>query len=120
MQPKYKYIEIVRGNVTNRGLFYEQPNNWRLDYFGKTGGVVECYHSAFVHSEDFVHYYDSTGNKTGFKGVSVRPDTGKFRAIISLAGRNRRLGQFETAVQAAEAYDAAAIKLHQDFARLNS
>ncbi len=59
-------------------------------------------------------------NKTGFKGVSVRPDTGKFRAIISLAGRNRRLGQFETAEQAANAYDAAALKIHKDFARLNS
>lgn len=58
-------------------------------------------------------------NKTGFKGVSIRP-SGKFRAAIAKDKKDYVIGQkFETAEDAARAYDAKAIELFGEFAVLN-
>lgn len=47
-------------------------------------------------------------NDTGFKGVSMRRDSGKFRARIDLHSGQKNLGTFPTAEEAAMAYDKAA------------
>lgn len=52
-----------------------------------------------------------------FKGVEPRRD--RWCAAIMLDGVQRRLGGFETEVEAACAYDKAAVELHGEFARLN-
>lgn len=57
---------------------------------------------------------DST---SGFKGVSRQGD--KWRAYIRRDGRQVYLGQFDTAVEAARVYDAAAAAVFGEFARLN-
>lgn len=57
-------------------------------------------------------------NQTGFKGV-VHGRRGRFRAQIGFEGRVTNLGEFATAAEAARAYDAAAKRLHGEFARLN-
>lgn len=57
-------------------------------------------------------------SSTGFRGVSTRKD--KYVAAISLGKTRIRLGyDFETAEDAARAYDAAARELHGEFAVLN-
>lgn len=61
----------------------------------------------------------SSRNKSGFKGVSFRKDTGKWRACISKNGVLIRIGNYETKEQAARAYDKKAIKLHGEYAVLN-
>lgn len=59
-------------------------------------------------------------NTTGFKGVSFRANRGRFTArIMHPCGKYMSLGCFDTAHDAALAYDAAAKILHKDFARLN-
>lgn len=54
-------------------------------------------------------------NRSGYKGVSYRKDLKKYVARI---GRIH-LGFFSDPIEAARAYDAAAIKHHGEFARTN-
>jgi len=55
-----------------------------------------------------------------FKGVVLRPASGKWCAQIGLNGRSVYLGIYDTAEAAAAAYDAAARRHFQDFARTNA
>lgn len=56
--------------------------------------------------------------RSGFRGVS-KTKTGRWIAYIVHDFKNIHLGQFETAIEAASAYDAAALKFRGEFARLN-
>jgi hypothetical protein len=61
----------------------------------------------------------NSGARTGrFKGVS-HTRHGGWRATIHIGKKQTHLGIFETEEAAARAYDAAAIRLHGEFARLN-
>ena len=54
-----------------------------------------------------------------FKGVSRDKDLQKWRAEITAHRKHKHLGTFESEVDAAKAYDKAAIELHGEFAKLN-
>lgn len=58
-------------------------------------------------------------SSTGFKGVVFRKDLGVFRARVSINGKRVTLGHFNSAEEAAKAYDKAAIEIHGKFACLN-
>lgn len=58
-------------------------------------------------------------NTSGYKGVSFDKRTGKWDARIGLNGKRRHLGYFDTALEAAAAYDRAALEMHGTFARHN-
>ena len=60
-------------------------------------------------------------NKTGFKGVCVdrRSNQVKYRATIHHKNKYIALGRFNTAEEAAHAYDVAALKLFGEFANVN-
>ena len=57
----------------------------------------------------------SKRNTTGYKGVYYRKDNGKYRAIIKIDGRNKSIGQYETAEEAYSAYKKKAIEVYGDF-----
>ncbi len=61
----------------------------------------------------------SRKNSTGFKGVARFKRDNCYRAYISQGGKQRHLGYFDTAQEAACAYDAAARTLFGPFAALN-
>jgi hypothetical protein len=58
-------------------------------------------------------------NTSGYKGVSKTP-SGRWSAYITVDYRRRALGTFDTAAEAAQAYNAAAIEAWGEFAFLNT
>lgn len=60
-----------------------------------------------------------SNNTTGYKGVCYDKSRNKFIATISANKKHYNLGRFKTAVEAAKAYNNAAIELHGEFAHLN-
>lgn len=61
----------------------------------------------------------TVSNKSGFKGVYWHKDKQKFAAQIKLDAKLIHLGKFNSAEEAARAYDVAAKKYHGDFAKTN-
>lgn len=61
----------------------------------------------------------SRNNTSGFKGVAWYKRDRRWIAYIREAGRLRYLGYFNTAEDGARAYDAAAVRIHGEYARLN-
>lgn len=58
-------------------------------------------------------------NTSGYKGVSFVKNRNKYRAYITLNQKQYFLGYYDNAIDAARAYNKAALKLHGEFARLN-
>lgn len=58
-------------------------------------------------------------NRCGFKGVMWRKDRNKWLAKITISGQFIHLGLFEDILDAAKAYNEAAIKYFGEFANLN-
>lgn len=56
---------------------------------------------------------------SGFKGVSWDSHKGKWNSNISIDGKNKSLGLFLKEIDAAKAYDCAAIECYGEFARTN-
>src|ERR1700692_3944507 len=56
-------------------------------------------------------------NTSGFKGVCLNKETGRFQSYITIENRMHHLGYHDTAEAAHAAYMQAAIALHGDFAR---
>lgn len=62
------------------------------------------------------------GSVTGasqYKGVNFNKAANKWEARISVNGERKALGCYLTELEAATAYDTAAIEMHGEFARLN-
>lgn len=60
----------------------------------------------------------SKNNTSGYKGV-IKRKYGGFEAKILVEKRYIHIGKYPTAVEAAEAYDKAALEHHKDFAKTN-
>ncbi len=59
------------------------------------------------------------GGTSSFKGVSFESQTRRWKAQITVDGRHRGLGRYDTEEEAAFAYNAAAFEAWGDHARLN-
>ena len=58
-------------------------------------------------------------NSSGYKGVSIHTQTGRWQARITAGKKRVWLGFYESAEEAHEAYKAAAAANHGDYARVN-
>lgn len=65
---------------------------------------------------------DKTGKHPRYKGVSFRTDmrSKPWYAQIEADGKKRYIGYYETEVEAARAYNEAALRFHGEYARLNT
>ena len=72
-----------------------------------------------THPQNTLNRLPTAANKSGYKGVCWCEENKNWRATIEINGVYCRLGNFDTAVEAAAAYDAAATEHHGDFARIN-
>lgn len=70
-------------------------------------------------SEVRAHGRRSATNTTGYRGVSLRSSTGMYRASLGVDYKVRHLGYFSDPLDAARAYDAAALAQYGEFAQLN-
>lgn len=57
------------------------------------------------------------GSRSGIKGVHFETWSGRWRAEIKRGGKRVRIGRFDTAAEAASAYQAEAVRLYGEFAR---
>ena len=72
-----------------------------------------------THAENLRNRKMNSGNKSGYKGVYWFSQRGKWRAAITLNGKNVHLGLFTDPADAAKAYDKAAQEHFGEFARTN-
>jgi hypothetical protein len=72
---------------------------------------------AATRSDNQCNRRKQSNNKSGFKGVHFDQKRGKWRARIAKRGHDVDLGFFERVEDAGRAYQAAAGRVHGDFAR---
>ncbi len=65
------------------------------------------------------HQRKHLNNTSGYKGVAWHKKSGTWQANIRFQGRLQHLGQFACPIEAAHAYDFAALVLHGQFAHFN-
>lgn len=100
---------------TDAAFYYNQH---AIKYFGEYAVLNEL-HVDYIPSEPFGPDTHKTLTSSKYRGVSRRKTDGRYRAYIVKDWKQISLGVFETERIAAEMYNAAAIELHGDNAKLN-
>jgi len=72
-----------------------------------------------THVENLRNHKGHSDRKSPYKGVYFDTTRGKWHAQIGVNGKQRFIGRFSNAVDAARAYDAEAMKWFGEFAYLN-
>ncbi|MDI9934672.1 HNH endonuclease [Rhodococcus sp. IEGM 1351] len=72
-----------------------------------------------THLQNNLNHGLRSDNKSGYKGVWFDKNLNKFTAYIRLNGTRIHLGVFVDKLEAAVAYDSAAIQLFGNYANLN-
>ena len=98
--------------IPKEGFVIDHINGNKLD--NRKENLRYC-----LHCENTRNSKINSRNKTGYKGVIWHKRDKKFQANIRINGKRIHLGYFIKAEDAARAYNAAAIKYHKEFARLN-
>ena len=116
------YAERMTGNPQKPVKMHTQimnPENGMMVDHKDLNGLNNQRHNLRIctHAQNSVNDGLQNNNTTGFKGVSfVR---GKFHAGIKINYKRIHLGVFQTAEEAAYAYDTAAKKYFGEYARTN-
>ena len=116
----------VRRNPTNGKHFYMHkvimgnPSGFEVDHISgdsldnRKSNLRVCSHKQNLRNQKL-----SSANTSGYRGVYLRKDTRKWEAGIKVNQKRIVLGSFDNILDAARAYNNAAIKHFGEFARLN-
>ena len=72
-----------------------------------------------THSQNHMNQRLSSKNTSGFKGVTWKKDSNKWKAYIKIYKKQIHLGHFKNKIDAAKAYNQKAVELFGEFAWLN-
>lgn len=108
---KKEYMHKVI-NQTPEGMHTDHIDGNRLN--NTRGNLRSC-----TASQNIMNRKISTGKSSAYKGVSFYKRHGYWVAGIMRDRKDIHLGVFDTEIEAARAYNAAATKLFGEFARLN-
>jgi hypothetical protein len=70
-----------------------------------------------THSQNMQNRRKHKNNASGYKGVYLEKESGRYRAQITSGGKIHRLGRFASPEEAYQAYLAAAKSMHGEFFR---
>jgi hypothetical protein len=111
---------------SHRLAFLYQTGSWpiaEIDHInGERANNAWCNLRQATRTQNVHNTCVRSDNKVGLKGVTLHgPKTrykAKYRAIITVAGKQRHIGSFMTPEEAHAAYVAAATELFGEFARI--
>lgn len=95
---------------TPEGMDTDHINGDKLD--NRRSNLRIC-----THAQNGANRGPQKNGSSGYKGVSYHCK--KWRVQICINGKTKRLGGFNSLLDAAKAYDKAARKYHGEFARTN-
>ena len=95
-----------------KGMMVDHVNHHKLD--NRRANMRVCTRQQNTHNND-----KHAGSSSRFKGVGYSKDRHKWFAKIWFEGRRIWLGYFHDEVEAAKAYDRAAVECFGEFAHLN-
>ncbi len=95
-----------------KGKTVDHINGEKLDNRRENLRICTALQNSYNHSVN-------KNNTSGFKGVGWHNQMKKWRAYIDFNNHNRHLGLFNNKIDAALAYNKAAIELFGEFAKLN-
>lgn len=105
-------VILEHHEINLSGLFVDHINRNKLD--NRKSNLRTCTPSQSVQNRARPKH-----NKSGFKGVDWVKKDRRFRAKIRVDGVTTTLGYFRSAIEAACAYNQAAVQHHGKFAVLN-
>lgn len=121
----YESVRISgRAHYTHRVVFAMHHERWPVGQLDHINGVrsdnrIENLREATASQNSHASVGISPRNTSGFRGVSKREYGRKWRASIAVDGRFISLGVYSSSIEAARAYNTAALEIYGEFARIN-
>lgn len=116
----YAARKVNNGHIRLHNFLMEPPQGVFIDHKDRNG--LNCQRANLricTHQQNSINKRIYKSNKSGFKGVSWRPKLKKWIAQARLNKSVQYLGLFESARDAALAYDRAAERNYGEFAITN-
>ena len=116
----YVHAQINGKKVMLHRLLLDAQKGQQCDHIN--GNRVDCRRSNLrvcTHAENQRNSKKRPNSSSTYKGVSWDKNLKKWLACIRVNGKTIYIGVFISEVDAARAYNAAAVKYHKEFARIN-
>lgn len=111
---------VRRKHMLHRFIMGDIPEGFDVDHINGNG--LDCRRENLriaTRAQNIANTGARANSRTGYKGVYLRVERMTYRAEITISGKRRNLGTYQTPEEAALAYDQAARKAWGKFARLN-